>query len=432
LRSIAWMRGTWCVLLGWMLLTVAARASVFADVAGVVHDAQHRPIAAARVELRAAGSSVVVRAATGADGSFRFRAVPFGDYTVVVAADGFASVTEALSIASDTQPVLHVMLPVGAVQDSATVQAEAGTQGSVTPTVMLSAAQIDAVPGASRSDSLAMITDTVPGAYITHDMLHMRGGHQVSWLLDGVEIPNTNIASNLGPQVDPRDIAYLQVDRGSYNADLGDRTYGVFNVNPKSGFDRDREAELRVTAGSALAADSQLSLGDHTERAAYYVSANASRSDYGLAPPIEHAYHDATNGVGGFGSLLFNKDPKDQFRVLLQLRRDFFQIPYDPDANDYENQLYDSSGLRDAQKETDGVAALTWTHSAGAAEVAVAPFYHYNSATYLPGANDTPAATSEQRASQYGGVQASVSGDVVRNHLEAGLYAWGQHDGEQV
>ena len=40
-----------------------------------------------------------------------------------------------------------------------------------------------------------MITDYVPAAYVTHDMLHMRGGHQVDWLIDGVPIPNTNIAT---------------------------------------------------------------------------------------------------------------------------------------------------------------------------------------------------------------------------------------------
>ncbi|WP_130422388.1 hypothetical protein [Edaphobacter modestus] len=39
-------------------------------------------------------------------------------------------------------------------------------------------------PGADRTNSLAMITDFTPGAYITHDMLHMRGGHQVSWLFE--------------------------------------------------------------------------------------------------------------------------------------------------------------------------------------------------------------------------------------------------------
>ena len=53
---------------------------------------------------------------------------------------------------------------------------------------------------------MEMITDFVPGAYMTHDMLHMRGGHQTSWLIDGVDIPNTKIASNLGPQIDPKDI----------------------------------------------------------------------------------------------------------------------------------------------------------------------------------------------------------------------------------
>ncbi len=114
---------------------------------------------------------------------------------------------------------------------------------------------------------------------------------------------------------------------------------------------------------------------------------------------------------------------------MTQLRSDFFQIPYDPDPDDYENQLYDSSGLRDAQHETDGVVAFTWTHSFTPSTVlTVSPFYHYNSANYEPKPNDAPTATTSDRASNYSGVQASVSGDIARNHLEAGLYAWGQHD----
>ena len=77
---------------------------------------------------------------------------------------------------------------------------------------------------------MAIITDNVPGAYMVHDMLHIRGGHQFNWLIDGVPVPNTNIASNVGPQVDPKDIDYVEVQRGSYDADYGDRTYGVFNT----------------------------------------------------------------------------------------------------------------------------------------------------------------------------------------------------------
>ncbi len=411
----------------------SARASLFADVSGVVHDLQHHPLPGARVELHARDSALTLTALTAPDGSFHFTAVPFGEYVLSVRHTGFDTSTEPVTLTAGASPVLHVALSLATVKQSVTVtaNADAAVAGSVTPTTLLSQHAIENTPGADRSDSLAMITDYVPGAYITHDMLHLRGGHQVSWLLDGVEIPNTNIASNLGPQIDPRDIQYLQVDRGSYNADLGDRTYGVFDVNPKSGFERDREGELIATAGSALETDEQISFGDHSQRGAYYVSLNGNRSDYGLAPPIERAFHGAENGYGGFGSFTFNKDAKDQLRLLTQLRSDFFQIPYDPDPSDYENQLYNSSGLRDAQHETDGVVAFTWGHSFTPDTVLqLSPFFHYNSADYQPNPNDTPTATTSDRASNYAGVQASAAGDIAHNHLQAGFYAWGQHDSD--
>jgi len=70
--------------------------------------------------------------------------------------------------------------------------------------------------------------------------------------LTDVAIPNTNIASNLGPQVDPKDIDAVEMQRGSYAADFGDRTYGVFDVLPRTGFERNNEAELTVSAGNSL------------------------------------------------------------------------------------------------------------------------------------------------------------------------------------
>ena len=46
---------------------------------------------------------------------------------------------------------------------------------SVTPTTMISREDIERTPGADQTNSMEMITDYVPGAYMTHDMLHMRG-----------------------------------------------------------------------------------------------------------------------------------------------------------------------------------------------------------------------------------------------------------------
>ncbi len=416
--------GLVCLLMSWQ-----AQGAIFGRVQGVVHDSSHRPVQGATVTLHAVHSSFMVSTESDGEGSFAFTGVELGEYVVSVTQAGFAAVEQPLTLLSDTSPVLHLQMQVAGRQDK--VEVEAGRVGpdSVTPTTLVDRSVIADTPGADRTYSLGMITDFVPGAYITHDMLHMRGGHQVSWQIDGVEIPNTNIASNLGAQIDPKDIDYLEVERGSYPADEGDRTYGVFNVVPKSGFSSDGEGELVTTFGNFLQTDDQLNYGNHTQRIGYYMSLNGNRSDYGLAPPVAEVLHDAANGYGGFGSLIDNQGAKDQFRLVAQLRHDAFQIPYDPNPDDAENMQYNSSGLRDAQREVDGLTAFTWAHSFSATTLLqVSPFYHYNSANYLPGATDYPVATTSDRASNYGGIQAEISGQIARETLSAGVYGFGQHD----
>ena len=427
-------RSLLCFFLSFFLFAAerATASTIFADVRGIVHDAQHRPIRGATVRLQAAHSALVKTEQTNQEGSFSFPVVPLGEYTIAVSEAGFRTEERVLTLASGPSPLLHVALFAAGTAESVTVTAETDTANasSVTPTTLVGRVDIAQTPGADRTNSLAMITEYVPGAYITHDMLHMRGGHQVSWLLDGVQIPNTNIASNLGAQIDPKDIDYVEVQRGSYTSDVGDRTYGVFNVVPRTGFERDHEAELVVTAGSFLQTNDQINFGSHTETFAYYASLNGNRSDYGLSPPIGRVYHAAANGYGGFASLLYNRTPNDQLRLITQLRSDFFQIPYDPDSSSAENQQFDSSGLRDHQREMDGVVAASWLHTFTPTTVMqVSPFYHYNRANYEPSAADTPVATTSDRSSNYAGAQASVTTEIARNTIEAGIYSFGQHDG---
>lgn len=416
-----------------LLQFATARATVFSQFQGVVHDPQHRPVADATITLAAAHSGFTQSADTNKDGAFIISSVPLGDYVVTVKHPGFAPFRQLLTIYSDTSPILHFELKLGSVGQTVTVTAslQPSSIDTVTPTTLLDRLDISQTPGADLAHSMAMITDYVPGAYMSHDMLHMRGGHQVSWLIDGVEIPNTNIASNLAAQIDPRDIDYLEVQRGSYQSDIGDRTYGVFNVVPRTGFERDRQAELIFSAGNFLQTDDQFNLGDHSEKLAWYTSLSGNRSDYALAPPIGQVFHDAANGIGGFASLIYNRTPKDQLRLITQLRQDFFQIPYDPNANDFENQQYDSSGLRDTQQETDGVAAFSWLHTFSSSTVLQAsPFFHYNRANYTSSPADRPVATTADRTSNYGGGQISATIHIPRNNLQGGIYFFAQHDGD--
>ncbi len=418
---------------GLLLLAAAVSATVFGSVRGIVHDPQHRPVQGAMVMLRAKSSDWAKSTATNSNGEFEFQAVPIGEYSVAVANPGFLQATQVALVASGTEPVVHFQLKVATKGETVDVSAtpEAAPTDTVTPTTLISREDVQRTPGADRSNSLAMITNYVPGAYFTHDQLHIRGGHQVSWLIDGVPVPNTNLASNVGPQFDPKDLDYLEADRGSFGAEFGDRTYGVFNVAPRTGFERNNQAELVTSFGNFYQTNDQLSFGSHTQRFAYYASVNANRSGLGLQPPVPQVVHDAENGYGGFGSLIFNVDPSNQLRLVTSLRKDYYQIPYDPNPNDLENSQYNSSGLRDGQHEGDAILNFSWVHTFNSRLLlTVSPFYHYNSADYDGSPNDFPVATTDQRSSNYAGGQATFSASLPRNNLQVGVYSFYDHDNQ--
>jgi hypothetical protein len=426
------VRNTGKILRGSLLLIAAtAFATIFGSVHGIVHDPQHRPVQGSMVMLKAKTSDWSQTGTTDANGEFLFPSVPVGDYTVSVASPGFAQASREVTVLSDSAPVVHFQLLVAGAKENVTVSAAPGSVNptdSSTPVSLVSRTDIRLTPGADRTNGMEMITDYVPAAYVTHDMLHMRGGHQVEWLIDGVPIPNTNIATNLGPQIDPKDIDYLEVQRGSYDADYGDRTYGIFNVVPRTGFESDRECDLVIAAGNFYQTNDQVSCGGHTSRLAYYGSLTGDRSNYGLQTPIAQVVNDAANGFGGFGSLIFNSDPKNQYRLVGGLRRDYYQIPIDPNAGSVGNQIYPSYGLHDAESEPDGYLAFSWVHTFDPNTlITVSPFYHYNGADYHGGPNDHPVISTVTQNANYVGGQVAVSSNFSKNDVQAGVYGFFQH-----
>ena len=406
-------------------------ATIFGRVQGIVHDPQHRPVAGASVKLQAITSDWSQTAQSGDNGEFSFTTAPVGDYKITVTQSKFETAQQAVTVASGSSPILHFQLVIAPLNESTVVVAlaEVANMDSVTPTTLIDREDIAQTPGAGRTNSMAMITDYTPGAYVTHDMLHMRGGHQVGWLIDGVPIPNTNIATNLGPQIDPKDIDYLEVQRGSYDAEYGDRTYGIFNIVPRTGFERDHEAELVTSFGNWYQTNDQFNFGGHTKRFAYYLSLNGNRSNYGLQPPIGQVVHDAENGYGGFASFIFNASPSNQFRLVASLRRDYYQIPIDPNPNSAGNQVYPSYGLRDSEREPDGYVTFSWLHTFSPnLLLTVSPFYHYNQASYTGGPSDVPVVSTVDQTANYAGAQASLNITSVKNNdVQVGVYGFAQH-----
>src|SRR5579863_6455567 len=146
-----------------LLCACALLAGAVATVRGIVHDAQHRPIAGAEGVLKAAHSELTLTARTSGEGEFHFDSVPIGEYTITVSKAEFGTQGEKLTVLSGTAPILHIELQVAKQAQTVTVTSEAppAQEESVTPTTLVSREEIAETPGAAQSNSLAMITNYV-------------------------------------------------------------------------------------------------------------------------------------------------------------------------------------------------------------------------------------------------------------------------------
>jgi outer membrane cobalamin receptor len=404
------------------LFAASLQATIFGSVRGTVRDPNGRPLPGMRVTLGDASSSRIQSTGTDASGAFHFAAVPIGTYRLVAVGNQLASSAVAVDVGSGAAVNVTLTVIPPSAAENITVIAAAPVVDVRSPTTQTVVARRDIVetPGAERSNSVAMITQFVPGSYVVHDQLHVRGGHQVDWLIDGVPVPNTNIASNVGPQFDPKDVDVLEVQRGGYSAEYGDRTYAVFNVVPRTGWDRNRDADVALSYGSQRTTDDQFSIGDHSERFAWYASVNGNRTDRGLETPIPRAIHDTARGFGAFTTLVAQPSDADQLRFVGSWRRDDYEIPNDEEL--------DAQNVRDREREGDAFVNVSWVRLVSKSTLlTVSPFFHQNFADFEGGPDD-PIVASDRRRSRYAGAHATLAGTFGRSEARAGAFAFIQRD----
>jgi len=408
------------------LLPTRGWAAAYGSVSGIVRDDSGHPIAEAQVVLESA-SRTIIRMPTDSTGRFDFPNVPIGQYTLTISRSGFATSSQAVTVETGYFPFAEIALvPTSKLAEVTVTANRLAPVASITPITIVSQADIENTPGALNANSSAMITDYVPGAYQAHDMLHMRGGHQTNWLIDGVQIPNTNIAENLGPAVNPADIQTMAAERGGYLADEGDRTYGIFNVIPKSGFSGESQGNLDVTAGNFGQTNNNLSIASHTGDFAYYASLEGNRSNLGLQTPTAEVIHDQSQGYGAFTNIQYEPTAQDALSLVGQLRQDDYQIPncsVPPEDDPY------CVGQSDVQREADNFALLSWAHTfSNEAVLTSSLMYHFERADYDAGDSDFPTVTNYHHSSQYEGAEVNLRMSVSRNHLDVGLFGFAQQD----
>jgi hypothetical protein len=147
--------------------------------------------------------------------------------------------------------------------------------------------------------------------------------------MDGVPIPNTNIVSNIGPQIDPKDINYLEAElfRSLWRPHVW-----RFQRGSAHGIRAERRRRVLLHLRFFNQTNDQVNFGNHTEKFAYFASINGNRSDYGLSTPGPEVSHDRDWGLGGMPTIFDNPNAGNQLRFVTTPRRDDYGIPNDPDA----------------------------------------------------------------------------------------------------
>jgi hypothetical protein len=226
-----------------LLAAVAFGQAGDAEISGLIKDPTGSLVAGAAATVTNQDSGVTRSTVTGADGRYRFIALPPGRYTLKVEAAGFKTeaVTDlVLSIA--TQVDRNISLTVGAVQESVTVAGEAPPVDTSRAEVagVVTSQQIDSLPTNTRQYlnlALLMPGTTQDASRTFYNSVQIGGGGRYyanGFSVDGV----TNTWAEMG---EPRQnfptgaVQEFKVNTNQYRADQGLAMGGMVNIVTKSG-----------------------------------------------------------------------------------------------------------------------------------------------------------------------------------------------------
>ncbi len=226
------------------LLAPALVAQTTSTIEGTVKDKQGLTVAGAQIRVTSAGLAIDRTVTTEGDGSYRFTALPPGNYEIKASKDGFElSVFKNLEITLNRTIVFEITLQVGTVTQIVDVQSvvplldttASSTGSTITPQ------QIEDMPinGRNYLDLLQL----VPGVSLNRQsdpagdnatpILGERGGNTL-YLIDG--LPNRdNFNGGPSAQFNQDSILEFQVVTGGYKAEFGHASGGVVNVVTRGG-----------------------------------------------------------------------------------------------------------------------------------------------------------------------------------------------------
>ncbi|PYT04027.1 MAG: hypothetical protein DMF60_16580 [Acidobacteria bacterium] len=229
-----------------------ARGDTKGVIGGRITDPQNAAVSQAMVVLTNTIDGRRIETTTGDDGTFEFRFVSVGEYTITVASTGFSVVTVRAVVTSGQRVEIKITLKeirVGGEEiNVSSTQEVIDPRGS---SVTTGFSMTDVSHQAGASESMAGLEAHTGTAWRSQEHLHIRGAHQVGYQVNGVNIPDLSIFGAITPFIDPRNIKFTEVTTGGLAAEYGNRTAGIVNTLVRSGFDHGYgRGEIELSGGN--------------------------------------------------------------------------------------------------------------------------------------------------------------------------------------
>jgi hypothetical protein len=213
-----------------LIVTSGAPAGAAGATAYLVGTVRDNGAPVPRVEVTAAGNNAVFRTRTDENGKFIFAPLALGTYVLNVTHQGRQGqlAVDLGSGGANVSLILSSLKEIGkvVVVRSSSVLGS-GADVALNSTILTRSPTSDSFP-----ETLIQLPGTARGA---DGVVHMNGDHGViDYVIDGVSLPQA-LNREIGSEIDPNDISFLDVVEGAYPAQYGLRFGAVLDITTRAG-----------------------------------------------------------------------------------------------------------------------------------------------------------------------------------------------------
>lgn len=410
----------------WLSVTALVAAAVHAQIQigtlhGIITDPAGARVAQAVVTLDNRLTGYAATLTTDARGEFTINNLPFALYALRIAAPGFQTLTQPVTVRSNLPLRLELRLNVAAASATTTITERASlieTNAAGTQTD-LNEHLIKRAPGATRSLSLQRLIATTPGWTTQNNgLLHIRGVEDgILYVVDGIPVVDRLDAVSAS-SFDTEMIRSLRVITGHLPAEFGGRAGAVVQIQPQAGIDLPPlVGSFGASSGSFRAGELAATLGGGFGRKlGFFVAATTSRSDRYLDPVDLGNFNNRGGTAKLNGRFDWHPSARDIVLVDVATNGSDFRVP-----NREEQEL---AGQRQRQELRDNAQAASWQRVWSSDWVSnVAFFRRAYQAQLFSSAHDTPISAEQDRRHIRQGLLGSVTYARGSHTFKAGVEA---------